>query len=293
MTPTVSPPRRDLSQRLPRGAPSHLAGRTCRATAAVDLAHARRSRVPRTLRALPGCRFSHTTTPPLTMLRATPALLIAALALGGCTNYRAIAEEEARNAEAARAAAARYEAALTQAEADREAQLLRANRAETEATRLREELARATRPAPSTIVQNVRGETVDILLTDVFFESASARLSPQGVERLRTVAATLKRDFPGRLIRIEGFTDSRPIADALKDRFRSNWELSAARAASVAIHLQWEHDLPGERMEIVGYGSYRIAPGNTDGNATEAGRSANRRVRIAVLPAGASPNVID
>jgi chemotaxis protein MotB len=229
--------------------------------------------------------------------RLVPLVLLAALVLGGCTNYKAIAEEQTRAAERARAEATRLEAELAAERATRE-EAARAAESGTSATReelarARRELAEALQRESTTVVQNVRGETVDVLLTDVFFETASARLSTEGVIRLREVAAKLKQDYPGRLIRIEGFTDSRAIAEGLRDRFRSNWELSAARAAAVAIHLQWEHDLPGERIEIVGYGQYRTAPGNDQPQTTEAGRSANRVVRIAVLPEAASPEVIE
>ncbi len=125
-----------------------------------------------------------------------------------------------------------------------------------------------------------RGETVEILSTDVYFKSGSADLTPEGVEKLRGVVARIQRQYAGRIIRIEGHTDATPIGDKLKDKWPSNWELSAARSAAVVRHLQWTHDLDPERLEVVGYGPYQPVATND----TAEGRRKNRRVRIAVLP---------
>ena len=125
-----------------------------------------------------------------------------------------------------------------------------------------------------------RGETIRVLSTDVHFESGSAELTQEGVRELKGVARTIEERYSDRTIRIEGYTDSRPIGDRLEDRFPSNWELSAARAARVARHFQWTHDLDPTRLEVVGFGPYHpIAT-----NETAEGRRQNRRVRVAVLP---------
>jgi len=125
-----------------------------------------------------------------------------------------------------------------------------------------------------------RGETVQVLSTDVYFESGSAELTQEGVRELKSVARTIRENYRERTIRIEGYTDSRPIGDRLDDRFPSNWELSAARAARVARHFQWTHDVDPDRLEVVGFGAHH--PVAT--NETAEGRRRNRRVRVAVLP---------
>lgn len=125
-----------------------------------------------------------------------------------------------------------------------------------------------------------RGETIRVLSTDVYFESGSAELTREGVQELKAVAQTIREDFAGRTVRVEGYTDSQPISDRLAERFPSNWELSAARAARVARHFQWTHDLEPSRLEVVGFGSHH--PVAT--NETAEGRRQNRRVRVAVLP---------
>ena len=127
-----------------------------------------------------------------------------------------------------------------------------------------------------------RGETLRVLSTDVHFESGSAELTQEGVRELKSVAQTIRERYSTRTIRIEGYTDARPIGDRLDDRFPSNWELSAARAARVARHIQWTHDLDPARLEVVGFGSHH--PVAT--NETAEGRRQNRRVRVAVLPVG-------
>lgn len=124
------------------------------------------------------------------------------------------------------------------------------------------------------------GETVTVLLTDLYFESGSAKLTPDGVTRLAEVAATIEERYPTHHIRVEGHTDSNPIGLSLKATYPSNWELSGARAAAVVRHFQWTHEMDPDRFEVIGYGHYRPVASNS----TEEGRRQNRRVRIAVLP---------
>jgi chemotaxis protein MotB len=85
----------------------------------------------------------------------------------------------------------------------------------------------------------------------------------------------------GNPVRLEGHTDSNPIKTA---RFRSNWELSAARAIAVMEILNERFDLPPERLSVAGYAD--TAP--VASNDTEAGRARNRRVDIILLNEQAS-----
>jgi chemotaxis protein MotB len=77
-------------------------------------------------------------------------------------------------------------------------------------------------------------------------------------------------------VRLEGHTDSLPIRNT---RFRSNWELSAARSIAVLQLLRDRFAVPESRMAIVGYAD-TIA---MDTNATDAGRARNRRVDLTIL----------
>lgn len=145
----------------------------------------------------------------------------------------------------------------------------------TENAELREKLQEARTEAASL----QRGETIKVLSTDVYFRSGSADLTEKGIEELQKVAQRIRRKYPDRTIRVEGYTDSKPIGDKLKEKYPSNWELSAARAARVVRHFQWTHDMDPKRFEVVGFGSYHPVASNE----TAEGRRKNRRVRVAVL----------
>jgi chemotaxis protein MotB len=82
-------------------------------------------------------------------------------------------------------------------------------------------------------------------------------------------------------VRVEGHTDDRPIRTT---EYPSNWELSAARAASV-VHLFMDHGIAPDRLAVLGFGQYRPAAANTSAS----GRNANRRVSIVILGRNAAP----
>lgn len=75
-------------------------------------------------------------------------------------------------------------------------------------------------------------------------------------------------------IRVEGFTDDRPIRTS---RFPSNWELSSARASAVVRMLASEGVDPA-RMAAIGYGAFQPVARND----TEEGRRRNRRVVLLI-----------
>lgn len=109
--------------------------------------------------------------------------------------------------------------------------------------------------------------------SSILFGSGSATLQSKARPVLRDVARVLS-DFPNQ-VQVEGFTDNVPINT---EDFHSNWELSAARAASV-VHLFSRAGVKPSRLSAVGYGEFKpIAKNNT-----AAGRQKNRRVKIIVL----------
>jgi chemotaxis protein MotB len=118
------------------------------------------------------------------------------------------------------------------------------------------------------------GKWVEVeIKTDILFPSGVATLSPQAEQVLQQLAETLK-PFPN-AIRVEGHTDDRPISTSA---FPSNWELSAARAASV-VHLFTRAGMDPARLAVIGLGEHRPA----QSNATPQGRNANRRVLLVIL----------
>ena len=77
-------------------------------------------------------------------------------------------------------------------------------------------------------------------------------------------------------VRIEGHTDSVPIHTP---RFRSNWDLSAARSIAIMEVLASRFEIPTQRLAIAGYAD--TAP--VAGNDTPEGRARNRRVDLVIL----------
>lgn len=109
--------------------------------------------------------------------------------------------------------------------------------------------------------------------TDILFPSGVALLSPEAVPIIERLGTTLG-GFPNSL-RIEGHTDNVAINTF---QFPSNWELSAARAASVA-RLFADTGIDPHKLAILGLGEFHP---DAD-NATAEGRNRNRRVKIVVL----------
>lgn len=111
--------------------------------------------------------------------------------------------------------------------------------------------------------------------TDILFPSGSGAFSTAAEPVLDKLAEVLK-PFPNP-IRVEGHTDDRPIHTG---PFPSNWELSAARAASV-VHQFTKQGIDPLRLEIVGFGEFHPRQPNDSSE----GRNANRRVAVLVLEA--------
>lgn len=112
----------------------------------------------------------------------------------------------------------------------------------------------------------------------VFFALASAELTQASLPFLDSVAEELKGN---RLhVSVEGHTDDLPI---VSDRFPSNWELSAGRAASVARHLIGQ-GVDASRLDVRGYAHVRPLVPNLDahGIPIPGNRELNRRVMIVI-----------
>jgi chemotaxis protein MotB len=117
-----------------------------------------------------------------------------------------------------------------------------------------------------------------VFQSEVFFQSASADLQDSGKEQLsklaetlKEIAATIPKDINW-ILNVVGHTDKRPINSP---QFRSNWELSSARAISVVKFLV-EQGIAPERLSATGYGEYQP----TDPGSDEAALSRNRRIEI-------------
>ena len=124
------------------------------------------------------------------------------------------------------------------------------------------------------IYKTTKGVEIEIK-SSILYKSGSANLEHSAKDVLRKIAAIVK-NLPNS-INVEGFTDNIPIRTLM---FRSNWELSAARAASV-VHLFTDSEIDPQRLAAIGYGEFQPIASND----TEDGRSKNRRVSIIVLNA--------
>jgi chemotaxis protein MotB len=121
------------------------------------------------------------------------------------------------------------------------------------------------------------GESIIIRLTDQGgFESGSASLRADFTSLLNSVGDSLTG--ASGLIQIEGHTDN--VAMSFGNRYRNNWDLSSARAASVADYLQERGSIAPGSMVIKGFAD-TIAIASND-SAT--GRAQNRRIEVVVLP---------
>lgn len=109
------------------------------------------------------------------------------------------------------------------------------------------------------------------------FAIGTATLRPSFQPVLDRVRAGI-RQLPGE-ISVEGHTDDIPVNNA---RFRSNWELSASRAAAVAQELLRYGEFEPTRFRVVGYGTTRPLVAND----TEEHRGLNRRVEIVIDQGG-------
>jgi chemotaxis protein MotB len=113
----------------------------------------------------------------------------------------------------------------------------------------------------------------------ILFEFGKADLTPEGEKILKKVGEALK-NITGKKIRVTGHTDNVPIHPDYVHKFPSNWELSAARAASVVRYFQENPGLDPRDLEAVGRSFYHPE----DSNDTKEGRARNRRVEILIAP---------
>lgn len=135
-------------------------------------------------------------------------------------------------------------------------------------------------------LREVLGERQDVRIvgdrfvfqSEVLFSSGEATLEPSGRSEIQQLAQTLQEimdeipdDLPW-VLQINGHTDRRPISTP---RFPSNWELSTARAISVAQVLI-EHGIPADRIATAGFAQFQPL----DDRLTEEAFRRNRRIEL-------------
>ncbi len=114
-------------------------------------------------------------------------------------------------------------------------------------------------------------------VAEVLFDSGKAKLRQSALETLSKISGVLNSTVKDLSIGIEGHTDNQPIKHS---GWKSNWELSTARATAVLHQLIDAENVAPERLSATGYGEYRPVASND----TAESRQKNRRVEIVILP---------
>jgi chemotaxis protein MotB len=117
-----------------------------------------------------------------------------------------------------------------------------------------------------------------VFQSEVFFDTGQAQLLPEGrteLDQLATALIDLDKRIPAEIpwvLRVDGHTDVRPINSPV---FKSNWDLSAARAISVVQYLV-SLGVPPQRLVAAGFGEFQPL----DAAATEDAYKRNRRIEL-------------
>jgi chemotaxis protein MotB len=128
-------------------------------------------------------------------------------------------------------------------------------------------------------IENLHEAISATFVDRILFEFGKASLTPEGERILGKVGGALK-NIKGKKIRVTGHADIVPIHPDYQYKFPTNWELSAARAATVVRYFQEKTGLDPKDMEAVGRSFYHPEASNE----TKEGRARNRRVEIYIAP---------
>lgn len=156
-----------------------------------------------------------------------------------------------------------------------------------ELTRQNEELARTKNILEDRLSPEIKGKEVSLAMmdkglvitfvADVLFDSGKAVIKPESYAMLDKVAVVLNENVPQFNIGIEGHTDNQAIK---LSGWKSNWELSTARALSVLHYLADKKGVAQDRLSAIGYGEFHPIASNDSRH----GRQLNRRVEVVILP---------
>ena len=128
-----------------------------------------------------------------------------------------------------------------------------------------------------TVEETVGGEITVAVPGDILFSAGKADLKQASKRTLREVAGVLNGQYRGKVVRVEGHTDSDPIVKS-KKYWRDNYHLSEARAMSVRDYLTTQ-GVARSRLTILGHGPDQPVASNK----TSTGKAENRRVEIIVV----------
>jgi chemotaxis protein MotB len=138
---------------------------------------------------------------------------------------------------------------------------------------LRQQLEQEIADGKMQVTMDTRGIIIS-LHEKSFFPSGGDAIYPSAFPSMAKVALVIG-DLPNP-VRLEGHTDSVPIHN---QRFRSNWDLSAARSIAVLLYFETRYGMAPQRLAIAGYADNLPVAGND----SDEGRSKNRRVDIVIV----------
>src|SRR5690606_15192883 len=125
-------------------------------------------------------------------------------------------------------------------------------------------------------VQVLKGVVYISLSDNMLYKSGSYEISDRAGETLSKIAKIIM-DYEDYDVLVEGNTDDVPIS---KPNIRNNWDLSALRGSSVVQALQEDYGVDPKRLTAAGRGDYNTIASN----ATESGKTRNRRTQIIITP---------
>jgi chemotaxis protein MotB len=123
-------------------------------------------------------------------------------------------------------------------------------------------------------LEKLAGKLKVTLVDRILFNSGRAKINEEGKQLLSTLAESLKHNNQN--IIVEGHTDNVPIGPDLREKYPTNWELSAARSAAVVRYLTEKAGIEPQRFTASGHSFYSPLASNQ----TEEGRHQNRRIEI-------------
>ena len=127
-------------------------------------------------------------------------------------------------------------------------------------------------------IKELKGKLTMDVVDKILFDSGSPVVKKEGMAVLKRVVEILKT-VKDKNIRVEGHTDNVPITSKLAIKYPTNWELSSARALTVAKYLQ-EQGIDPTILSATAFGEYQPVADNS----TTEGRAKNRRIAIILLP---------
>ncbi|MDD5254933.1 MAG: OmpA family protein [Candidatus Omnitrophica bacterium] len=146
-----------------------------------------------------------------------------------------------------------------------------------EAKRMLEESLRQEISDKQVKLQMMEKGLVITVVGDILFDSGKTKIRTEAYGILDKIAGVLSGGASRFNIGIEGHTDNEPIKYS---GWKSNWELSSARALSVLHYLVDDRGISPARVSAIGYGEFQPVSAND----SKEGRQLNRRVEIVLMP---------